>query len=78
MEYKSTYFDTADNFMYLKHHNRKLNKFKVRRKTYTNLRNAVQQNFEVAMVNADHTIKKQTEQSESMRHLIVKSVLRDY
>ena len=34
MEYKSAYFDTADNYMYLKHHNRKLNRYKVRRRTY--------------------------------------------
>ena len=34
MEYKSAYFDTADNFMYLKHHNRKLSRYKVRRRTY--------------------------------------------
>lgn len=34
MEYKSSYFDTDDNYMYLKHHNRKLNRYKVRRRTY--------------------------------------------
>ena len=34
MEYQSAYFDTADNLMYLKHHNRKLSRHKVRRRTY--------------------------------------------
>lgn len=34
MEYQSTYFDTANSVMYLKHHNRKLNRFKIRRRTY--------------------------------------------
>lgn len=34
MEYKSAYFDTVDNFMYLKHHNKKRNRYKVRRRTY--------------------------------------------
>ncbi len=34
MKYQSAYYDTADNFMYLKHHNRKLNRYKVRRRTY--------------------------------------------
>jgi hypothetical protein len=34
MEYKTTYFDTADNSMYLKHHNRKMNRHKIRRRKY--------------------------------------------
>ena len=34
MEYKSSYFDTADDQMYLKHHNKKRNRYKVRRRTY--------------------------------------------
>ncbi len=34
MEYRSSYFDTPDNTMYLHHHNRKLNRFKVRQRKY--------------------------------------------
>lgn len=34
MEYKTTYFDTTDNSMYLKHHNRKMNRHKIRRRKY--------------------------------------------
>ncbi len=34
MEYQTTYFDTADNSMYLKHHNRKMNRHKIRRRKY--------------------------------------------
>lgn len=35
LEYQSTYFDTKDNGMYLKHHNQKLNRVKIRRRVYT-------------------------------------------
>lgn len=34
LEYQSSYFDTDDNEMYLKHHNKKMNRYKVRRRTY--------------------------------------------
>jgi hypothetical protein len=34
MEYRSAYYDTPDNQMYIKHHNRKLNRHKVRRRSY--------------------------------------------
>ncbi|MCY1722013.1 polyphosphate polymerase domain-containing protein [Prolixibacteraceae bacterium Z1-6] len=34
MKYQSAYFDTDDNYMYLKHHIKKLNRYKVRRRTY--------------------------------------------
>lgn len=34
MKYQSVYFDTADSEMYVKHHNKKLNRYKVRRRTY--------------------------------------------
>jgi hypothetical protein len=34
MEYQTTYFDTAKNNMYLTHHNRKLNRYKVRKRKY--------------------------------------------
>jgi hypothetical protein len=34
MDYQTTYYDTADNAMYLKHHNRKLNRHKVRQRRY--------------------------------------------
>jgi len=32
--YRTTYFDTANNKMYLMHHNQKLNRYKVRRRRY--------------------------------------------
>ena len=34
MEYQTTYYDTADDSMYLKHHNRKMNRHKIRRRKY--------------------------------------------
>jgi len=34
MDYQTTYFDTPENAMYLKHHNRKLNRHKVRQRMY--------------------------------------------
>ena len=34
--YSTIYFDTADNEMYMMHHNRKLNRFKVRMRSYLN------------------------------------------
>ncbi len=34
MDYKTTYFDTPDNSMYLKHHNRKMNRHKIRQRKY--------------------------------------------
>ena len=56
MEYKSAYFDTADNFMYIKHHNRKLNRYKVRRRTYLTTNDDF---FEIKLkTNKKRTIKK--------------------
>lgn len=34
LPYTTTYFDTVDNQMFAAHHNRKLNRFKIRRRTY--------------------------------------------
>ncbi|NQU86225.1 MAG: polyphosphate polymerase domain-containing protein [Mariniphaga sp.] len=34
MDYETTYFDTPDNLMYRFHHNRKLNRYKIRKRTY--------------------------------------------
>lgn len=34
MEYQTTYFDTKEDKMYLMHHNRKMNRYKVRRRNY--------------------------------------------
>jgi len=56
MEYKSAYFDTADNFMYIKHHNRKLNRYKVRRRTYLTTNDDF---FEIKLkTNKKRTIKR--------------------
>ncbi len=59
MEYQSAYFDTADNFMYLKHHNGKLNRYKVRRRTYLSTNDDF---FEIKKkTNKKRTIKKRIE-----------------
>lgn len=34
MDYQTTYFDTPDNSMYLKHHNSKMNRHKIRKRKY--------------------------------------------
>jgi hypothetical protein len=34
MDYQTTYFDTKENSMYLKHHNGKMNRHKIRHRTY--------------------------------------------
>ncbi|HSO85651.1 MAG TPA: polyphosphate polymerase domain-containing protein [Draconibacterium sp.] len=34
MEYQTTYFDTPDNSMYMKHHNSKMNRHKIRKRKY--------------------------------------------
>lgn len=34
MDYQTTYFDTKDNLMYVKHHNQKLNRIKIRQRNY--------------------------------------------
>jgi len=34
MDYQTTYYDTPDNLMYLKHHNGKMNRHKIRRRKY--------------------------------------------
>ena len=34
MDYQTTYFDTCDNSMYLKHHNGKMNRHKIRQRKY--------------------------------------------
>ncbi len=59
MEYQSAYFDTTDNYMYLKHHNRKLNRYKVRRRTYLSTNDDF---FEIKKkTNKKRTIKKRIE-----------------
>lgn len=59
MEYQSAYFDTEDNFMYLKHHNRKLNRYKVRRRTYVTTKDDF---FEIKLkTNKRRTVKRRIE-----------------
>ena len=56
MEYKSAYFDTVDNYMYLKHHNKKRNRYKVRRRTYLTTNDDF---FEIKFkTNKQRTVKK--------------------
>jgi len=61
MEYQTTYFDTSGNTMYLKHHNRKLNRHKVRKRKYV----STGSNFlEIKLkTNKKRTIKKRIETS---------------
>ena len=59
MEYRSTYFDTPENLMYVKHHNRKLNRYKVRRRIY---KASGDDFFEIKQkTNKKRTIKKRIE-----------------
>lgn len=56
MEYQTTYLDTPDNSMYLKHHNKKLNRYKVRRRNYTATESAF---FEIKFkTNQKRTLKQ--------------------
>jgi len=59
MEYKTTYFDTPENKMYLTHHNQKLNRYKIRRRSYLSTNTVF---FEVKMKNNQlHTVKERIE-----------------
>jgi hypothetical protein len=40
MDYQTTYFDTEDSLMYLKHHNKKLNRVKIRQRNYVSTNNS--------------------------------------
>ena len=40
MDYQTTYFDTGDSLMYMKHHNQKLNRFKIRQRNYVSTSNS--------------------------------------
>jgi hypothetical protein len=56
MEYQTTYFDTPENTMYLKHHNRKLNRHKVRQRKYVSTNSSF---LEIKLkTNKKRTIKK--------------------
>ena len=57
MEYRSTYYDTDDDLMYIKHHNRKLNRHKIRRRIYLTSGDDF---FEIKFkTNKRRTVKKQ-------------------
>lgn len=56
MEYTSAYFDTEDNFMFLKHHNKKRNRYKVRRRKYLTTNDDF---FEIKFKNNKRTTIKQ-------------------
>lgn len=59
MDYKTTYFDTPENKMYLAHHNQKLNRYKVRRRNYVASNTSF---FEVKLKNnRRRTIKERIE-----------------
>ncbi len=40
MDYQTTYFDTPDSSMYIKHHNQKLNRVKIRQRNYVSTNNS--------------------------------------
>lgn len=56
MQYQTTYMDTPEDLMYLTHHNRKLNRYKVRRRIYGSTKDAF---FEIKF----KTNKKRTEKT---------------
>ncbi len=59
MKYQTMYLDTVEDEMYLKHHNRKLNRYKVRRRKYYSTDGVF---FEVKFkTNKKRTIKKRIE-----------------
>ncbi len=68
MQYRSVYFDTADNFMYLKHHNRKLNRYKVRRRIYVSTNDSF---FEIKKkTNKKRTVKNRIESNSSDEKIV--------
>ncbi len=72
MEYESTYFDSADNFMYIKHHNRKLNRYKLRRRTYLSTNDDF---FEVKLkTNKKRTIKSRIPTQIDEKNLLDKEI----
>lgn len=73
MEYQSTYFDTADNFMYVKHHNRKLNRYKLRRRTYLSTDADF---FEIKLkTNKKRTVKSRIPTTLSDKNLLEKEIV---
>jgi len=59
MDYQTTYFDTPDNSMYLKHHNRKMNRHKIRQRKYVSTNSSF---LEVKLkTNKNVTIKNRVE-----------------
>jgi len=59
MDYQTNYFDTPENTMYLKHHNRKLNRHKVRQRQYISTGSSF---LEIKLkTNKKRTIKKRIE-----------------
>lgn len=68
LEYQSTYFDTKDNRMYLRHHNQKLNRVKIRRRAYTTTGH---QFMEVKFkTNTKRTIKTRIETDYSVNNIL--------
>lgn len=59
MEYQTTYFDTPEDTMYIKHHNRKLNRHKIRQRKYLSTDSSF---LEIKFkTNKKRTIKKRIE-----------------
>jgi hypothetical protein len=78
MEYTSAYFDTEDNFMFLKHHNKKRNRYKVRRRKYLSTNDDF---FEIKFKNNKRrTIKHRTRTSFEAAGLLEpeKAFLQEY
>jgi hypothetical protein len=70
MDYQTTYFDTPENSMYLKHHNGKMNRHKIRQRKYVSTNNSY---LEVKLkTNKKVTIKNRVE-AEFERHRFLQS-----
>lgn len=70
MDYQTTYFDTPDNAMYLKHHNGKMNRHKIRQRKYVSTNSSF---LEVKYkTNKKVTIKNRIE-TESQKHSFLES-----
>jgi hypothetical protein len=70
MDYQTTYFDTLENSMYLKHHNGKMNRHKIRQRKYVSTNSSF---LEVKLkTNKKVTIKNRVE-AEFERHRFLQS-----
>lgn len=68
MDYQTTYFDTPDSLMYIKHHNQKLNRVKIRQRNYVSTNSSF---LEVKFkTNKKRTVKTRIETNSSATDFI--------